>query len=182
MLTLGSAEHAAIFGFQNQWDRLAEHNQPLQQAALDLIEKTKPDVIYSAASAESIPHANQLPMWPDFAKWDERNVLELYEAACLWNDEEPSLPMNAAALHVFWEFYKAIYEKRLGTKANLDLSISLAMIQSGGWPLTPDQNDPVNVHTKVSRRHLEPYARSIGGRPKFLFRDQRAKRGSVHVL
>jgi hypothetical protein len=36
--------------------------------------------------------------WPDLAKWDNKENFELYEAACLWFNIEPRLPMPDRAL------------------------------------------------------------------------------------
>ena len=39
----------------------------------------------------------QPAQWPDFDRWDKEPILRLYEAACLWCDEGPSLPMSSEA-------------------------------------------------------------------------------------
>ena len=41
------------------------------------------------------PQLLSLPVqqWPDFGKWDTRSEFKLYEAAALWFDAEPRLPM-----------------------------------------------------------------------------------------
>src|ERR1700755_1290432 len=38
-------------------------------------------------------HSLPIQRWPDFKHWDDRTEFELYEAAALWFDTEPRLPM-----------------------------------------------------------------------------------------
>ena len=54
MLTLGSDQYAAAHGIPNQYERLSEHNQKLQQAVLDILEETKTDVIYADGNAPAV--------------------------------------------------------------------------------------------------------------------------------
>jgi hypothetical protein len=112
--------------------------------------------------------------WPDFDKWDTKNVFRLFEAAALWNDEEPKLPMSATAQRTFKQFHRAIYEKKLRTKLSLDESLGVAAHEIGDYP-KPDE-DPITVNTTIGRKHLRAYADEMGQKPKFLFTDQRAKR------
>jgi hypothetical protein len=59
MVALASAQFAKMYGVENQYERLSEHNQKLQKAGFDLIEKTKPHVIYD--NPETSPPTNAAP-------------------------------------------------------------------------------------------------------------------------
>jgi hypothetical protein len=83
--------------------------------------------------------------WPDFRKWDQRQEFELCEAACLWLNLEPRLPMTERALTKYKVWRSQIF--------------------SGGVPVSTESvrhavgigahvDSAVTPHTKINREIL----------------------------
>jgi hypothetical protein len=105
--------------------------------------------------------------WPDFDRWDKEPILRLYQAACLWCDEEPSLPMPSAARTQFESLRDALYSGDLTGHLSLDESIRAAWGRHIKRANAAD--DPITVNTKFKRDQLIAYAEKTGERPRFLF-------------
>jgi len=102
--------------------------------------------------------------WPKFKKWDQCKEFELYEAACLWFNLEPRLPMpeRASARYNLWK----------------------AQIFGGGVPVNTEsvrhaveiglrKEESITPHTKIDREILITIAEHEGARPLFLFPHKR---------
>jgi hypothetical protein len=110
--------------------------------------------------------------WPDFDRWDKVEEFRLFEAACLWCDETPKLPMSGAARSAFEELREAIYDGDLTASPSIDQALRAA------WgkhvERAAPEDDPINVNTPIKRRCLVDYAKKTGKRPRFLFPGARA--------
>jgi hypothetical protein len=103
-----------------------------------------------------------IQQWPDFRKWDDRSEFKLYEAAALWFDAEPRLPM-------WWHARRKARHWRL-------------MIASGAGPESPSEmlgiqfatDTPVTPHTRIPRETLKAWAEKEGKKPLFLFPERRS--------
>jgi len=114
--------------------------------------------------------------WPDFQKWDELKTFRLYEAACLWNNEEPKLPLSRNAQRAFDQFKKEI-ERRVGTgEGPPTLSLSENIGLAGRKVGIKSDADEYNIHvdSMIGREWLQAYAEQEGARPPFLFKTSRA--------
>lgn len=80
--------------------------------------------------------------------------------------------MSEAAKATFNRFHAAIYDKMLSTKLDLDEAYALARHQLGDYP--KEDEDPINVNTKIGRTALKGFAIWHGEKPPFLYADQRA--------
>ena len=118
---------------------------------------------------EGIPLATAVTLkpWPDFDRWDEEGIFRLFEAACLWCDESPSLPLNSGPSHRFEQLRDAIYCGDLQGYLSLQESVRSAWAKHNGRPEPAD--DPITVNSRVKRAALTDYAMKIGERPRFLF-------------
>ena len=105
--------------------------------------------------------------WPDFDRWDSRNIMRMFEAACLWCDETPGLPMPSAARPIFERLRNAIYEDRLSGLLSVNESVRVAFGKH--MRRQPPETDPVTVNTLVSRDSLMEYAERVNETPRFLF-------------
>ena len=105
--------------------------------------------------------------WPDFKKWDTKTNFELYEAACLWFNIEPRLPMPDRALSKYqsWKY----------------------MAFGGGLPVHTDsvrhavqigmnKDSSITPHTLVHRVVLEGLAEHDGYEPLFLYPHRRGEK------
>jgi|GEM_PF-5431946 len=98
--------------------------------------------------------------WPDFKKWDQREKFELYEAACLWFDREPALPMPQNAQEKYQEWKRLILGGRLsvtGATTRNDVEISMK------------KETAINPHLIIYREVLEEVAKHDNVEPRFLF-------------
>jgi hypothetical protein len=125
------------------------------------------------------PPDREALQWPDFEKWDARKEFDLGDAACLWFDHEPRLPLPALAHERFHE-WKATIErgdmKARFTYDPLDDAITMAMMKHGGIPAKGQDFAPteVTVQTRVSRKVLKAWALDHGEQPRFLFSERRS--------
>jgi hypothetical protein len=104
--------------------------------------------------------------WPDFQKWDGRSEFALYEAAALWFDAEPRLPMWWRARRTFRRWQRSL----------ADTTIPAGPLSRGG----PSQDEAytissVTLHTRVHREALKRLAEKEGREPLFLFRERRGQ-------
>jgi hypothetical protein len=98
--------------------------------------------------------------WPDFKKWDQREKFELCEAACLWFDREPVLPMPRNAQEKYQEWKRMILGGRLSvTGLILRDDIEIAM----------KRKTAINPHLIIYREVLEEVAKHDNVEPRFLF-------------
>ena len=123
------------------------------------------------------------PAWPatspNFEKWDRHGKFSLYEAACLWFDREPELPMCREARGLFREWQSAVERGRMFTPCAYDFrtdEISLAAANGAGAGQAARHAPLVNIQTIVSRAVLRDWAQQRGEQPRFLFPEQRADR------
>ena len=105
--------------------------------------------------------------WPDFKKWDKKEKFELHEAACLWFNIEPRLPMPTRPLSK----YQAMKEMTLGgglpvESESIRHSIDKAM----------KLDSSVTPHTLVAREVLEGLAEHEVYQPMFLYPHKRGER------
>jgi len=98
--------------------------------------------------------------WPDFEKWDDRTEFELHEAAALWFDAEPRLPMWWRARRKVRRWERMIAGGTLPAHPGLRKS-GLATTSS----ITP--------HIRIPRAALMALAEKEGSKPLFLFPDRR---------
>jgi len=102
--------------------------------------------------------------WPDFRKWDERGEFELHEAAALWFNAEPRVPM-------WWRARWKCCQWR-------------SVIAAGAFPGEPralDATSAIQIQTtssgipyiRVRRETLKILAEREGTRPLFLFPESR---------
>lgn len=112
--------------------------------------------------------ADTRTVWPDFDKWDDKTEFRLFEAACLWNEEEPKLPMSDGALDKFEMLREAIYARDLSASG---LTLDEAFDAAWGKVVkrAPKIDDPINVNTKVEKKTLVDFASRNGSGPRFLF-------------
>jgi hypothetical protein len=113
------------------------------------------------------PAPEPTAQWPDYDRWDEEGIFRLFEAACLWCDENPSLPLNSCTRQRFEQLRDAIYSGDLQGYLSLDESVRAAWAKHGGRPEPGD--DPITVNSRVKRAALIDCAKKIGERPRFLF-------------
>jgi hypothetical protein len=110
-----------------------------------------------------------LERWPDFKKWDKQEKFELYEAACLWFNIEPRLPMPDRSLSKYQEWK--------------------AMAFSGGLPVDTDSvrhaieigtnvESSITPNTRVRREVLRGLAEHDGYQPMFLYPHKRGESGN----
>jgi hypothetical protein len=110
--------------------------------------------------------------WPDFSKWDAVEIFNLYEAAALWCDQEPSLPLSNRATLVFNRLRRGIYNQEISPSMDLREAVTSAVTQHSGEKFSLD--DAVTVNTRVKRAELLKHAKKHEERPKFLFLGARA--------
>ena len=105
----------------------------------------------------------------DWAKWDNTNRFKLWEAACLWTDEVPAMPLSIRAYVAFRKLEKAIEDK------------DLRVIQDDLRDVIADAYERV-FHGRVSKAHpywtvtrqeLHTCAMNLGEKPRFLFPRER---------
>jgi hypothetical protein len=112
--------------------------------------------------------------WPDFKKWDTRDVFELYEAACSWFDIEPHLPMPDRAKMKYKEWRNEIYagvtplasDDRTARDA-VELAFERVGLRDARVHVTP--------HSKIDRDVLIIMAEQEGVQPLFLFPHRRGE-------
>jgi hypothetical protein len=119
------------------------------------------DIEVDRAEAESIW---PIEPWPDFKKWDERQEFELYEAACLWFNLEPRLPMPERASNKYKVWRSQIFGG--GIPVNSE-SVRHAV------EIGLKKENAVTPHTKIHREILVTMAEHEGAQPLFLFRHKR---------
>lgn len=109
---------------------------------------------------------------PAYEAWDEVEELELFQAACLWAEIEPALPVSSGEPYARLRMLKeAIRKRELYPFGNLREALNL---RAGRY--TP------NVHTVVTRKSLRDFAEKRGHRPLFLFPEERHTTASKGAL
>ena len=108
------------------------------------------------------------------AIWDQVPVLKLYEAACLWDGQEPpgspngQLPGGARALLAM--LMRAVLDQRIPIDTS---TMSEAEKALNSLSLMGIDRPTVTRETEVARGSLIRYAKASGERPAFLFPDAR---------
>jgi hypothetical protein len=110
----------------------------------------------------------QKEKWPDFKIWDKRDKFELYEAACLWFNIDPVLPMPEEARLKYQAWKNLIFDAALP----VDTDSTLQIVQIG-----KRINSAITPHTpRVDREVLESLAEEEGHRPLFLYPHKRGEK------
>jgi hypothetical protein len=107
--------------------------------------------------------------WPDFKKWDRKDLFELYEAACLWFNIEPRLPMPERALLKYQEWREMIF----GGGIPVDTDSTLHAVQIG-----VKKETAITPHSRIRKEVLETLAEHEGCQPMFLYPHKRGERSS----
>jgi hypothetical protein len=121
------------------------------------------------ALLQSLP----IQRWPDFKKWDERAEFELYEAAALWFDAEPRMPMWWRARQKFRR-----WKLMIGAGAILAEPDARGIISEIGVR----HISAVTPHTRIRREELKLLAEEEGSKPLFLFPESRAWREHASAI
>jgi hypothetical protein len=111
---------------------------------------------------------------PDYDLWDNKQRLRLFEAACLWLEEEPNSrtgDMSPEAKAMYRQLADAVRIRELSAAVNTDEVVGMAF-ETHGMP-TRDGDHAISVNTEVKREGLRDYAQRIAQNPKFLFPGQR---------
>lgn len=110
--------------------------------------------------------------WPDFKKWD-RDYYELYEAACLFFDKEPKLPMSPDAQRLFDIWREEWLAKQTGYLRVLVTSyeaVKSAVETSSGAP-----DETFHPEMQVTKKALIVWCEANGEHPRFLFKYRRGR-------
>jgi hypothetical protein len=92
----------------------------------------------------------------------------LFEIACLWEDQEPLLPLTETAKRRFKTLEQAIWDKQLKIRSDgVRASIANAKIISGGGEVK------ANPNWAIEKDALLLYAFGTDEKPRFLFPEQR---------
>jgi hypothetical protein len=102
--------------------------------------------------------------WPDFKKWDDRDEFELFEAAALWFDAEPRLPMWWRARGQFQLWKLAISSGAIPINSQAPIEVS---------EIAAPTTSSVTPHTRIDREALKRLAEKEGRKPLFLFPGRR---------
>jgi hypothetical protein len=142
---------------------VSEFHQWAKQKKLELIERRK---FYLRQTAMETTQG-AVP-WPDFDKWDGRKEYRLFEVACLWEDQEPLLPLTETAKRRFKTLEQAIWGKQLKIRSDgVRASLANAKIISGGGEAK------ANPNWAIEKDALLLYAFGTDEKPRFLFPEQR---------
>jgi hypothetical protein len=102
--------------------------------------------------------------WPNFQNWDERSEFELHEAAALWFDAEPQLPM----------WWRAKWKLRQWRIVIAECEVSREREALGeAVKIQARSTSSVTLHTRVHRDVLKLLAEKEGAKPLFLFPERR---------
>jgi hypothetical protein len=104
--------------------------------------------------------------WPNFKKWDEKEELELYEAACLWFEKEPKLPMLSLPQAKYQEWRDKIFGG--GIPVITESARHAVEIGAG-------RESAITPHTKIHREVLKGIAEHDGIEPRFLYPHRRGE-------
>jgi hypothetical protein len=104
--------------------------------------------------------------WPDFKKWDKKDEFELYEAACLWFNIEPRLPMSDRSLSKYQEWKAKIF----GGGIPVDTDSVRHAVEIGA-----NVESSVTPHTRIHREVLMGLATHDSYYPLFLFPHKRGE-------
>jgi hypothetical protein len=107
-----------------------------------------------------------LEPWPNFKKWDKKEKFELYEAACLWFNIEPRLPMPDHALSK----YQKWREMAFGGGLPVDTDSVRHAVEIGA-----NKESAITPHTRIRKEVLEGLAEHEGYQPMFLYPHQRGE-------
>jgi hypothetical protein len=102
--------------------------------------------------------------WPNFQNWDERSEFELHEAATLWFDAEPRLPMWWRAKWKLLQWRTVIAE--CGISREREALGEAVKIQARA-------TSSATLRTLVHRDVLKLLAEKEGAKPLFLFPERR---------
>jgi hypothetical protein len=117
-------------------------------------------IIWGRALILSLP----IQRWPDFKKWDDRDEFELFEAAALWFDAEPRLPMWWRARRQFQLWKLAISSGAIPINSQAPIEVS---------EIAAPTTSSVTPHTRIHREALKRLAEKEGRKPLFLFPERR---------
>lgn len=102
--------------------------------------------------------------WPDFGKWDTRSEFKLYEAAALWFDAEPRLPMWWRACRKLQQWEPMISCGAIAVEREW---------RSGASEVGARPNSSTVPFVLVRRETLKTLAEKEGREPLFLFPERR---------
>ncbi len=113
------------------------------------------------------PKANPSVKWPDFEKWDQMQEFQLYEAACLFFDAEPQLPMPAKAQALFREWkYQWLHK----TPNHLSVLVTINEAVESAYTTAKELPDKTfHPHMMVKRASLITWCEARHEYPLFLF-------------
>jgi hypothetical protein len=126
--------------------------------------------VRSGEICDTVKLSLPIQRWPDFRKWDERSEFQLYEAAALWFDAEPRLPMWWRAR---WKFRRWRCVIAVGAVPKEPEGPGTAsVVRARTIP-------SVTLHTRVHREALRMLAEQEGKKPLFLFPERRGLAGRI---
>jgi hypothetical protein len=130
--------------------------------------------------AVGLAAASTVPVrWPDFKVLDDRKDFELYEAACLWFDKEPILPMFDEALGIYQQWKQCIEAGDMPTHASYDPladAINISLYKHPFPKLGSEFAPVITPHLRISRGILKAWCEATGHRPRFLYPERRGER------
>lgn len=124
------------------------------------------NVQFNRAEALAIWPKSIKTAWPDYQHWDKVDPLEVFQAACLWADEEPKLPWPSWGAE---KVYRKINE--YGHRPDTILSVSSgestreAIVEA----IETQRSGLVNPRGRIPRDDLKRIAEAWGEKPKFLY-------------
>ena len=110
--------------------------------------------------------------WPDFMDGHEK--IQLYEAACLFFDNAPILPMPARSQKLFDEWkmqWLANYPNRLPVLVQRGEAVAMAIDSAHG-----EREKTFHPHMEVYRKDLVKWCETHGERPRFCSKISGAKK------
>lgn len=105
--------------------------------------------------------------WPDFSKWDKKEKFELYQAACLWFNIEPRLPMPDRPLSKYQEWKAMVFGGGLPVYSNSERHAA---------EIGMNVKSSITPHTRVLRQVLEGLAEHENYQPLFLYPHKRGEK------
>lgn len=99
--------------------------------------------------------------WPAFDKWDKQKDFQLYEAACLWFNIEPRLPMPERAQRKYQEWKSMILGGGMPVHSGDDIRNDIKVAMGNEAAVTP--------YLRVYREVLIGLAENEPSKPLFLY-------------
>jgi hypothetical protein len=111
--------------------------------------------------------------WPDFKKWDQKSEFELYEAACLWFDIEPQLPMPRKPQEKYQQWKAMILGGGLPVHSGNNIRNDIKVSMRDETAITP--------HLRIYRDVLVTVAEHDGEQPRFLYPHRRGESDDFNI-